>query len=651
MNLLELVIIAHRCRSTHHFIAFDALQLLKGDHASDWKNLLLKHHTSLLKGAKAPDREFKDFQNHVLHVGDGEWGGARDAAMEWYGKAVEALREKKWSKAAYALGVLTHYYADPIQPFHTGQTEEEGAIHRAVEWSIAKSRDTIKALIDLRGYPQVFAGKETGFVADMVLAGAKYSNPHYQTFIDHYDLHKGAVNPPEGLDQTLLDIIADLVAYATSGVAVLFERAFAEAAVKPKKVDLDLPGYFAALDIPIRKITRRMADAKDRKTVEAMYEEFVETGKVIKTLPADDKKIRALHCKHILRQPLEWLDAMPIRPIGTKHIPLPEHPKPIEYQLKVVPVPTGEIDVAPDRTPTVAPDPEVFETAVPDLEPTIEAPLVAELAPQPVDVAATEDVEPAEATTFENDTIADPGPETEPEIALVTETEPESETEIESVSDTVVQFASKDTDLDTETDEPEIDDTTSAAAAMLAELNAADMSETVVKEVPPVETEAPVREKTDSDSDLEDDDGSEQRARLSLDSPVVDAPSIGPKTASRLGKVDIYTIGDLLNADVHETAVALNVRYIKADTLSDWQDQTRLMVDAPGLRVLDSQILVGAGIRNVDDLARASAKSVLNAATSFLDTPQGARVLWGGENNVDRQEVESWIGLAKAARS
>ena len=155
MNLLELVIIAHRCRSTHHFIAFDALQLFKGKDAGDWKNLLLKHHTQLLKGAKAPDAEFKDFQNHVLHVEDGEWGGARDAAMEWYGKAVEALREKKWSKAAYALGVLTHYYADPIQPFHTAQSEEEGAIHRALEWSIAKSRDTIKALIDLRGYPHV----------------------------------------------------------------------------------------------------------------------------------------------------------------------------------------------------------------------------------------------------------------------------------------------------------------------------------------------------------------------------------------------------------------------------------------------------------------------------------------------------------------
>ncbi len=656
MNLLELVIIAHRCRSTHHFIAFDALQLLKGDHASDWKNLLLKHHTSLLKGAKAPDSEFKDFQNHVLHVGDGEWGGARDAAMEWYGKAVEALREKKWSKAAYALGVLTHYYADPIQPFHTGQTEEEGAIHRAVEWSIAKSRDTIKALIDLRGYPQVYAGKETGFVADMVLAGAKYSNPHYQTFIDHYDLHKGATNPPEGLDQTLLDIIADLVAYATSGVAVLFERAFAEAAVKPKKVDLDLPGYFAALDIPIRKITRRMADAKDRKTVEAMYEEFVETGKVIKTLPADDKKIRALHCKHILRQPIEWLDAMPIRPIGTKHVPLPEHPKPIEYQLKVVPVPTGEVDVAPDRTPTVAPDPEVFETETSETMPASKAeePVIEAIAAAPIEVAANDETEVAEAPE-ETEIIAATTPEPEPEIELVAEAEPEPEIEIEPEPEPdpepVVELASDDTDPESDVDAPEADDANSAAAAMLAELNAEDTSESDAKEAEPDKTKASANEAPEAATNDEADDESEPRARLSLDSPVVDAPSIGPKTASRLGKVDIFTIGDLLNADAHETAVALNVRYIKADTLSDWQDQTRLMVDAPGLRVLDSQILVGAGIRNVDDLARASAKSVLNAATSFLDTPQGARVLWGGENNVDRQEVESWIGLAKAARS
>lgn len=648
MNLLELVIIAHRCRSTHHFIAFDALQLLKGKHASDWKNLLLKHHTQLLKGAKAPDAKFKDFQNHVLHVEDGEWGGARDAAMEWYGKAVEALREKKWSKAAYALGVLTHYYADPIQPFHTAQSEEEGAMHRALEWSIAKSRDTIKALIDVRGYPHVHAGTETGFVADMVLAGAKYSNPHYQTFIDHYDLHKGVANPPEGLDQTLLDIIADLVAYATAGVAVLFERAFAEAAVKPQKVDLDLPGYFAALDIPIRKITKRIADANDRKTVEKMYEEFVETGKVVKTLPADDKKIRALHCKHILRQPLEWLDMMAIGPIGTKHVPLPEHPQPVEYQLKVVPVPVDGADMAEtaERTPTVAADPEVFDTQESDapehaetVEETVEDVVAETTLEEPIAANDQDEIEPedvveeADATTDVAEEI-EAVEETEEDVSE-TETVEAEATEIETSADTEPEAETLDAAEDSVSDE----ETSSAAEAMLAELNATDDSEPA----PEAEIEA-VEEEVDELAER-------RRNALTLDSPVVDAPSIGPKTASRLEKVDIVTIGDLLAADPDATAQALNVRYIKGDTLTDWQDQTRLMVDAPGLRVLDSQILVGAGIRSAEDLAKASATTVFKAATNFLDTPQGARVLWGGDNNVDKTEVEQWIDLAKAAQS
>ncbi|MEM6536022.1 MAG: zinc dependent phospholipase C family protein, partial [Pseudomonadota bacterium] len=173
MTLLELVITAHRCRSTHHFIAIDALKLLSGKDAGIWHDLMLRHHESLLKGAKAPDTEFKDFKNHVLHVGEGEWGGARDAAMDWYGRAVIALRAEKWSKAAYALGVLTHYYADPIQPFHTAQSEEEGAIHRALEWSIAKSRHKIEARIAETGYPTVDASDQLGFVSDMVRAGAE----------------------------------------------------------------------------------------------------------------------------------------------------------------------------------------------------------------------------------------------------------------------------------------------------------------------------------------------------------------------------------------------------------------------------------------------------------------------------------------------
>ena len=115
---------------------------------------------NLLNGAKAPDTDFKDFKNHVLHVSDNNWGGAPRAAKVWYNHAVDALSAKRWSDAAYALGVMSHYYADPIQPFHTGQTEEEGAMHRALEWSIAKSRGVLKGMIEKRAILELLCPPE-----------------------------------------------------------------------------------------------------------------------------------------------------------------------------------------------------------------------------------------------------------------------------------------------------------------------------------------------------------------------------------------------------------------------------------------------------------------------------------------------------------
>ena len=243
----------------------------------------------------------------------------------------------------------------------------------------------------------------------------------------------------------------------------------------------------------------------------------------------------------------------------------------------------------------------------------------------------------ASALEAANATLSATATET-PEPDTERETEP-VEAVVEPVKDNIVIETAAVEDAPVSEPEPTVDTVEDAppspAEAMLAELNAAEASPQQNPEIEE-ETETP--------------EPAPRSNALSLEDPVVDAPSIGPKTASRLEQVDIYTIGDLLNADPAETASALSVRYIKADTLTDWQDQTRLMVDAPGLRVLDSQILVGAGIRSVDDLARASATKVLTAATTFLDTPQGARVLWGGDNNVDKTEVEHWIDLAKSAQ-
>ena len=548
MSLLERVIRGHRCRSTHHYIAMDALSLIASEEADKWKDLFLVHHEHLLEGAKAPDSKFKDFRNHVLHISEGEWGGAPGKAMEWYATAVDHLRRKQWSKAAYAFGVLSHYYADPIQPFHTGQTEEEGAMHRAVEWSIAKSRDKIDARIETLGYPDVPVPDGAGFIADMVRNGARLSHPHYQTFIDHYDLDVGVKDPPAGLDETMFDAIVELVAYATAGFGAILSRGIAEAAVSPPKTNLTLQGYIETLDIPLRWVTAKLSDAADKRTVTRMYKEYQKSGKVIRTLPDDDKEIRKLHAKQVLRVPLKELNKQALGPIGSKN-------KAVEERLL-----TALIE---DEAELKAEDTAVEEgapLAAPAEPIEAEAPL-AEEAPAPKKQAPPK----AEEVLFE----------------------PDPEAEVEAVAP------------------------------------------------------AP------AEDDLGEESGDiARRSRITRDSPVVEAPSIGKKTAKRLSRAGITTVGDLLDCDTEETVFLVDVAYIDVDTLNDWKDQTILMMEVPGLRVHDAQILVGAGIRNRKELAEAPARTLFMLASEFLQTPQGDRVI-RDDDYLAEEEVEQWIDLAK----
>ncbi len=558
MTLLERVIRAHRCRSTHHFIAFDALSLIEGENGEAWKSLFLVHHEHLLKGAKAPDTTFKDFKNHVLHVTEGEWGGARAKATEWYAKAVDLLARKRWSDAAYALGVLSHYYADPIQPFHTGQTEAEGVIHRAVEWSIAKSRPGIDARIEETGYPEIEVPDGMGFVSDMVRDGALRSNAHYSTFIDHYDIHVGVVDPPSGLDETMLAAITDLIAYATAGFAAILTRAIEEAAVAPPRVHLTLQGYIETLDIPLRWITAKLEDRGDRRQVERMYKEYLNTGKVIRTLPDDDKLVRELHAKEVRRISLKALNAEPIQPLGTAR----------------------DADAA--RFDTGAEVEEEFE------EEEIEA-----------------DAEIDEEEAYEAEADGEAADEEEYEDEAV-DAEEEYDAEADEASDADEEF------------EEEAEE----------EVEAEEEEEAVAVAVP---VPAPSHRRSPS---------------LTFESPVVDAPSIGPKTAAHLARAGIETVGDLIICDPDETAEMISVRHITVDAIETWQMQATLMIEVPGLRVHDVQLLVGAGISSREDLANASASTIFELAMEFLQTSEGARVLRPGET-LEEDEVEEWIELAQ----
>jgi predicted flap endonuclease-1-like 5' DNA nuclease len=301
MSLLFRIVYAAHANGTHHKLALDALQQLRSSDAERWRNLLLKHVSEYLDGSKAPDNSFKDFKNHVLHVRDNYWGGAPEKVQEWYGKLVSTLSAQSWSEAAYAAGVLSHYYTDPIHPFHTGQTEAENNIHRACEWSINRAYDSLRRLAD-ELHPAIEVTVPTGadWLKQMTCDGAELSNRSYEKLIAHYDIHRGVSDPPSGLDATARNLVAELIAYASAGFARILDRAFAESGQAAPDVPLTLDTLMAALKIPRKMLEKRLTNTADRETVRRMYDELEATGTVDHNLPEDDRTVRDLHAAEVL---------------------------------------------------------------------------------------------------------------------------------------------------------------------------------------------------------------------------------------------------------------------------------------------------------------------------------------------------------------
>ena len=299
----------------------DALLVLRCPEADGWRELFLNYYELYLKGAKAPDDEFKDFRNHVYHVRDNGWGGALPTAQLWYERLVIALRKQYWSDAVYTAGVLSHYLSDPLMPLHTGQTEEEGRIHRAVEWSVTKSYDELREILikDLGGYPVVRLPDGPGWLKQLIRDNAALANSYYETVLDHYNLAKGVEDPPSGLDQELKDCFAGLLGQATMTIAKVFERALNECATAPPMCELVTETIMAVAKTPWRWILQELAEDDEKELLEAILEECQTTGKVVDSLPEDDALIRKLHAEQVLRTTLVQLDDQPVRPTGLRH--------------------------------------------------------------------------------------------------------------------------------------------------------------------------------------------------------------------------------------------------------------------------------------------------------------------------------------------
>lgn len=514
------VLFAWKCSSTHHKLALDALNHIRSDMAENWRNLCLKNIETYLDGSKAPDNKFKDFKNHVLHVRENHWGGAVAATQKWYDATVVALRARKWTEAVYAAGVLSHYYTDPIQPYHTGQCEAEGIVHRAAEWSIACAYRELTDILetDLGGWPDVAVPQGQDWLAKMVTAGADLANPHYEACIEHYDLKKGVKDPPTGMDQEMKDRIAKLIGHAVVGYARIMERAFIESEASPPATGITLLGVMAQVTIPVFWITKKLKDSRERAIVEATFKEFQATGKVIETLTEDDATIRALHADEVLKKPLDDLDAEQPTSAGVAHgIGAPARP--------AVGTRKATTSSAIAAGPTSPPQ-----------QPSDVRPPVTKSVPEPAAPPVTKGSVPGSAT-------------------------------------------------------------------------------------------------------------STAHCYLTGDMPVVKAPSIGVKTAGLLERHGVRTVSDLLASDPDQLAKSLNDRHIDGYTILTWQMQADLCCSVVNLRGHDAQILTACGISHRDELAAAHAEQLLKKVEAFVDTPDGERILRGGQRP-DLQEVTHWINWA-----
>lgn len=566
MSALFRIVYAAHANGTHHKLALDGLCVMQRSDRDAWIKVFLKHVDKFLEGSKAPDNIFKDFKNHVLHIGENYWGGAPDKVEEWYGKTVTALRAQNWEQASFSAGVLSHYYTDPVMPFHTGQTEAENSMHRAAEWSINRSYDSLRKL-GLELYPALAVPRHSGpkWLRETTCDAAEFSHRYYEKLIAHYNLTRGVVRPEEGLDPVARNFVAELLIYAANGFGQLMNRAITEAGVAAPQVSLTVETFLATLKIPSKWLEKKLSNDADRRLVQSMYDELKATGKVDRSLPEDDRIVRDLHAKEVLAPKLATRAATRQTQIAAAAAP-EALVKPVDPVLdQAIAKFSGALS-----GPQIAIPPKIQPPAIP----------VTNTAPRPGQSAVIE----------------------VSSVPIITR-EP---------------VAARDNQRDVAAPVP----SPSPARAHLA--------------APREDRErlAGVSEKP--------------KFYLTMNDDLEAAPSIGPKMAEAFANLGIKTVADFLGQTAQDMAELLDDSRFGAGTLTDWQDQARLVISVPGLRGGGAQLLVGAGYRTCEALADAGPVALSADVLTFAASAEGKRILRDG-HPPDLEKVKSWVEAAQAA--
>lgn len=349
MEGLQTIIRAAHCRSTHHLFAIDALGHVRSDAGRQLARLLLRYHGRYLSGACDPDVRFRDFQNHVVHVADGNWGGAPQAAVRWYQRLQELLQRRSWGEAAHAAGVLSHYFTDPLQPLHTAYSDREAVVHRPLEWSVFEEYDSILARWRDDSFRIVFQlSTRSDWLPAAVLRGAELAHQSFETLVDTYDLEAGRHDPRKGLSEASLEALAELCSIAVVGWARVLERTADEVTVPLPVVSLGWSTIWAAARMPVGWLARRKHSRREREAILEGLAHYHRTGE-IGPHAADD--VRLLRKVIAVRQREQKIVAA-LRPPATDEPPL------AHTALRVVSAPAA---ATPSTTPSDAPTDDAIQ--------------------------------------------------------------------------------------------------------------------------------------------------------------------------------------------------------------------------------------------------------------------------------------------------
>lgn len=616
MSRLVTILRAAHCRSTHHYFAIDALSHIGTAGGQRLGQCLLKYHDEYLVGAKAPDKSFKDFQNHVIHVQDDNWGGAPAACEKWLAQTIEYLDAQNWKKAAYACGVLSHYFTDPFMPLHTAQSDREAVVHRPLEWSVCKSYEEILPLSVTMQVPPIELASGPEWISKAVIQGAQRANKHYSSLVDNYDLERGCKQPTEGFDTASRKILAELFQLTTTTWAKVLARIADETTSDVPECSLGLTTLLATIDMPLAWVVRRVSDTYEQIAVKALLREFNATGTVRRHLPSEVKKVAVARAK-----PQDSHQSPP----QTAASPTPAAKLPV-----VVPpaaVPAAESELPASTSPEIQPPAIILPSTGAELDATHHAykvDLVQVAVKQSVPAVALRPIQPvSEQPVSERPVTERPVTEQQMTEQQMTET-PLTKQPVS---------------------EPQVTEQAFALAPKVnsAQRGVAEESRVAALRVEPTPAAPRANPRPEPIANFESP--GLLRRTVSADSALVKAPSIGPKTARRFENIGIRTIGDFLAASAAEMQVKLDTRWITEELLREWQEQAQLVCDLPTLCGYKAQLLVAANCRTAAELARSVPRDLTERINRVCLGIDGQRILRSSPPPT-ASDISEWISDA-----